>query len=38
VFAQQYKEVDGRREVHGRDHTYVVLDAVGNCIVNIQGT
>jgi len=38
VFAQQYKEVDGRREVHGRDHTYVVLDAVGNCIVNIPGT
>jgi len=38
VFAQQYQEVGGRREIQGRDHTYVVLDAVGNCIVNIPGT
>lgn len=38
VFAQQYKEVDGVKETRGRDHTYVVLDAVGNCIANIPGT
>jgi hypothetical protein len=38
VFAQQYKEVNGVKEVHGRDHTYVVLDAVGNCVANIPGT
>jgi hypothetical protein len=38
VFAQQYHETGGRRERGGRDHTYVVLDAVGNCIVNIPGT
>jgi len=38
VFAQQYKEIDGVKETRGRDHTYVVLDAVGNCIANIPGT
>ena len=38
VFAQQYHEAKGRREIGGRDHTYVVLDAVGNCIANIPGT
>lgn len=38
VYAHQYKEVDGRRELRGRDHSYVVLDAVGNCLANIPGT
>jgi hypothetical protein len=38
VFAQQYKRIDGRRETRGRDHSYVVLDAVGNCLANIPGT
>jgi hypothetical protein len=38
VFAQQYKESGGMKDIKGRDHTYVVLDAVGNCIVNIPGT
>lgn len=38
IFAQQYKLIDGRKEIRGRDHTYVVLDAVGNCIANIPGT
>ena len=38
VFAQQYKRIDGRRETQGRDHSYVVLDAVGNCLANIPGT
>ncbi len=38
VFAQQYKLVDGRKEKRGRDHSYVVLDLVGNCVANIPGT
>jgi hypothetical protein len=38
VFAQQYKEAGGMKDIKGRDHTYVILDAVGNCIVNIPGT
>ena len=38
VFAQQYKRIDGRHDTRGRDHSYVVLDAVGNCIANIPGT
>ncbi len=38
VFAQQYKLIDGHKEIRGRDHTYVVLDAVGNCLANIPGT
>jgi hypothetical protein len=38
VFAQQYKLVDGVKDARGRDHSYVVLDAVGNCIANIPGT
>jgi len=38
VFAQQYKLIDGQREIRGRDHSYVILDAVGNCVANIPGT
>jgi hypothetical protein len=38
VYALQYKRIDGRHETGGRDHSYVVLDAVGNCIANIPGT
>ena len=38
VFAQQYKLVNGDKEFRGRDHSYVVLDAVGNCLANIPGT
>ena len=38
VYARQYKLVDGRKEFAGRDHSYVVLDAVGNCLANIPGT
>ena len=38
VYAQQYKLVDGVKDARGRDHSYVVLDAVGNCIANIPGT
>jgi len=38
VYAHQYKLVGGRKEFAGRDHSYVVLDAVGNCLANIPGT
>ena len=38
VYAHQYKMVDGTKEHRGRDHSYVVLDAVGNCLANIPGT
>ena len=38
VFAQQYKLIDGVKDDRGRDHSYIVLDAVGNCISNIPGT
>jgi len=38
VYAHQYKLVDGAKEHRGRDHSYVVLDAVGNCLANIPGT
>jgi hypothetical protein len=38
VFAQQYKLVNGEKDFRGRDHSYVVLDAVGNCLANIPGT
>jgi hypothetical protein len=38
VFAQQYRLVDGEKEFRGHDHSYVVLDAVGNCLAIIPGT
>ena len=38
VFAQQYVLDHGVKDIRGRDHSYVVLDAVGNCIANIPGT
>ena len=38
VFARQYKEVEGVKRHGGLDHSYVVLDLVGNCIANIPGT
>jgi hypothetical protein len=38
VFARQYKEVGGEKRYGGLDHSYVVLDAVGNCLANIPGT
>jgi hypothetical protein len=28
----------GRRVFDGRDHTYIVLDALGNCLAHIPGT
>ena len=38
VFARQYKDVNGVKRYGGLDHSYVVLDAVGNCVANIPGT
>ncbi len=38
VFARQYELVDGDKRYGGLDHSYVVLDALGNCLANIPGT
>jgi hypothetical protein len=38
VFVRQYKLENGKKEFLGRDHSYVVLDPVGNCVANIPGT
>jgi hypothetical protein len=38
VFALQYRQDDGEKNHRGREHSYVILDPVGNCIANIPGT
>ena len=38
VYAHQYKDVAGRKEKGGLAHTYLILDAVGNCLAHIPGT
>ena len=38
VYALQYRDVAGRRDSGGLEHSYVILDAVGNCVANIPGT
>ena len=38
VYAHQYRDVAGRKEKGGLQHTYLILDAVGNCIAHIPGT
>jgi hypothetical protein len=38
VYVQQYKLRDGQADHGGLDHSYVILDRVGNCIANIPGT
>jgi hypothetical protein len=38
VYVQQYKLRDGQPDHGGLDHSYVILDLVGNCIANIPGT
>ncbi|MBS0321924.1 MAG: hypothetical protein JSR18_15370 [Proteobacteria bacterium] len=38
VYVQQYKLRDGTPDHGGLDHSYVILDPVGNCIANIPGT
>lgn len=38
VYAHQYKDQSGRVDKGGLWHTYVILDAVGNCLAHIPGT
>ena len=38
VFVRQYRVSGGRHAYDGLDHSYVVLDAAGNCLANIPGT
>ena len=39
VFVRQYRGGGGvRHDYAGLDHSYVILDAVGNCLANIPGT
>ncbi len=38
VYVHQYKEVGGHRDKGGLLHTYLILDAVGNCLAHIPGT
>ena len=39
IYIQQYKlAAGGRKDRGGLDHTYIILDAVGNCVANIPGT
>lgn len=38
VYVRQWKQVDGRKQFEPREHSFVVLDAVGNCLANIPGT
>ena len=38
VYAHQYKDVGGRKDKGGLLHTYLILDAVGNCLAHIPGT
>jgi hypothetical protein len=38
VYAHQYKDVGGRQDKGGLKHTYLILDAVGNCLAHIPGT
>ena len=37
-FVHQYRLRDARHDWGGLTHTYVILDAVGNCYANIPGT
>jgi hypothetical protein len=38
IFLQQYQLRGYRHDSRGLAHTYVILDAVGNCVANIPGT
>lgn len=38
VYIRQYRLRDGQRDFDGLEHTYVILDKVGNCLANIPGT
>jgi len=38
VYVHQYRDNAGRKEKGGLQHTYLILDAVGNCLAHIPGT
>jgi hypothetical protein len=38
IYVHQYKETAGRKDKGGLMHTYLILDAVGNCLAHIPGT
>jgi len=38
VYLHQYRREPARHDWLGLDHTYVILDRVGNCLANIPGT
>lgn len=38
IYVHQYKLAGTRRERGGLEHSYVILDPVGNCVANIPGT
>jgi hypothetical protein len=38
IYVHQYRDIAGRKEKGGLDHTYLILDAVGNCLAHIPGT
>lgn len=38
ILLQQYQLRGYRHDSRGLSHTYVILDAVGNCLANIPGT
>jgi hypothetical protein len=38
IYVRQWKQLDGRKQYEPRDHSFVVLDPIGNCLANIPGT
>ena len=38
VYVHQYKDRGGRQDKGGLLHTYIILDAVGNCLAHMPGT
>ena len=38
VYVHQYRRIPGAHDWLALTHSYVILDAVGNCIANIPGT
>ena len=38
VYVHQYKDTRGGKDKGGLKHTYLILDAVGNCLAHIPGT
>ncbi len=38
VYIHQYKDRGGRQDKGGLLHTYIILDAVGNCLAHMPGT